>query len=127
MNTISVIICGGTGTRLCAVSRETSLKPLLKLADGQIVEQKTGHTAGVAAISKLMVVTNRDTFFLTEDECDEVAMEVARVNSVPESVARNAAATIGVAAAVVREWGGRDVDILAMPEAPDWQTCEGFI
>jgi mannose-1-phosphate guanylyltransferase/mannose-6-phosphate isomerase len=116
MNIIPVIICGGAGTRLWPVSRETFPKPLLKLADGQSLLQKTFVRAvDVATIKELLIVTNRETYFLTKDECQCIEAEVARVDYVLEPVARNTAAAIGVAAAAVREQHGPDAVMLVMP------------
>lgn len=99
MNIIPVIICGGAGTRLWPVSREAFPKPLLKLADGQSLLQKTFLRATrVASEKEVLVVTNRETFFLTKDECADVRADVSRVGFVLEPSARNTAAAIGVAA-----------------------------
>jgi mannose-1-phosphate guanylyltransferase/mannose-6-phosphate isomerase len=38
---IPVIVCGGAGTRLWPVSREAFPKPLMRLADGESLLQKT--------------------------------------------------------------------------------------
>lgn len=116
MNIIPVIICGGAGTRLWPVSREAFPKPLLKLADGQSLLQKTFLRATrVASEKEVLVVTNRETFFLTKDECADVRADVSRVGFVLEPSARNTAAAIGVAAQVVREEHGADAIMLVMP------------
>lgn len=116
MNVIPVIICGGAGTRLWPVSRETFPKPLLRLADGQSLLQKTFLRASNApGASEIVIVTNRDTYFLTKDECAEVRRDGLPVGFVLEPVARNTAAAIGIAAAVVRERHGSDAVMLVMP------------
>ncbi|MEX3931230.1 mannose-1-phosphate guanylyltransferase/mannose-6-phosphate isomerase [Paraburkholderia phymatum] len=116
MNIIPVIICGGAGTRLWPVSREAFPKPLLKLADGQSLLQKTFLRAlNVSKSDEVVIVTNRDTYFLTKDECVEVESSVSRLGFVLEPMARNTAAAIGVAAEVVREQHGPDAIMLVMP------------
>ncbi|HIE4842528.1 TPA: sugar phosphate nucleotidyltransferase, partial [Burkholderia multivorans] len=102
MNIIPVIICGGAGTRLWPVSREAFPKPLLKLADGQSLLQKTYLRAcDIPGVDEVLFVTNRDTYFLTKDDCAEVRRRNVRMGFVLEPVSRNTAAAIEAAAAVV--------------------------
>jgi mannose-1-phosphate guanylyltransferase len=116
MNIIPVIICGGAGTRLWPVSREAFPKPLLRLADGQSLLQKTFlRAAHVAQASEILLVTNRETYFLTKDECIEVDSKVSQLGFVLEPSARNTAAAIGVAAQVVQERHGPDTLMLVLP------------
>ncbi|SAL14079.1 mannose-1-phosphate guanylyltransferase (GDP) [Caballeronia udeis] len=116
MNIIPVIICGGAGTRLWPVSREAFPKPLLKLADGQSLLQKTFLRAShVANVSEVVIVTNRETYFLTKDECVEAKSDVSQLGFILEPSARNTAAAIGVAAEVVRQQHGADAIMLVMP------------
>ena len=116
MNIIPVIICGGAGTRLWPVSREAFPKPLLKLADGQSLLQKTFLRAShVANVSEVVIVTNRETYFLTKDECVDAKSGVSQLGFILEPSARNTAAAIGVAAEVVRQQHGADAIMLVMP------------
>ncbi|MGX7004341.1 mannose-1-phosphate guanylyltransferase/mannose-6-phosphate isomerase [Caballeronia sp. KNU42] len=116
MNIIPVIICGGAGTRLWPVSREAFPKPLLKLADGQSLLQKTFLRAShVASANEVVIVTNRETYFLTKDECVEADSDVSQLGFILEPAARNTAAAIGVAAEVVRQQHGADAIMLVMP------------
>ncbi len=116
MNIIPVIICGGAGTRLWPVSREAFPKPLLKLADGQSLLQKTYLRAcGIPSVDEVLFVTNRDTYFLTKDDCTEIRQRDVRMGFVLEPVSRNTAAAIEAAAAVVRERHGPEAVMLVMP------------
>ena len=116
MKIIPVIICGGAGTRLWPVSRETFPKPLLKLADGQSLLQKTFLRAKhVTETAEVLIVTNRDTYFLIKDECLEVDSAASRIGFILEPIARNTAAAICVAAEVLREQHGADAIMLVMP------------
>lgn len=116
MNIIPVIICGGAGTRLWPVSREAFPKPLLKLADGQSLLQKAFLRASrVASSREVVIVTNRETYFLIKDECTEVEADVSRLGFVLEPVARNTAAAIGAAAEVIRNEHGHDAIMLVIP------------
>ncbi|KWA19573.1 mannose-1-phosphate guanylyltransferase/mannose-6-phosphate isomerase [Burkholderia territorii] len=116
MSIVPIIICGGAGTRLWPVSREAFPKPLLKLADGQSLLQKTYLRAcGIPGVEEIVFVTNRDTYFLTKDECAEVRHEAVKMGFVLEPVSRNTAAAIEAAALVVRERHGPEAIMLVMP------------
>jgi len=116
MNLIPVIICGGAGTRLWPVSREAFPKPLLKLADGQSLLQKAFlRAARVASAKEILIVSNRETYFLIKDECAELDADVSRLGFVLEPAARNTAAAIGAAAEVIRDQHGADAIMLVIP------------
>lgn len=128
MKIIPVIICGGAGTRLWPVSREAFPKPLLKLPDGQSLLQKTFLRASrVATDHEVVVVTNRETYFLTKDECVEVDSDTKRLGFVLEPTARNTAAAIGVAAQVVQEKHGDDAIMLVMPADQLIENEQAFV
>jgi mannose-1-phosphate guanylyltransferase/mannose-6-phosphate isomerase len=116
MKIIPVIICGGAGTRLWPVSREMFPKPLLKLADGQSLLQKTFLRASkVASADEVVIVTNRETYFLTKDECVDAQSGASKLGFILEPSARNTAAAIAVAAEVVRQEYGAEAVMLVMP------------
>src|SRR6202022_1124312 len=116
MNLIPVIICGGAGTRLWPVSREAFPKPLLKLADGESLLQKAFlRAARVASAKEILIVSNRETYFLIKDECAELDADVTRLGFVLEPAARNTAAAIGAAADVVQNQHGADAIMLVIP------------
>lgn len=116
MKIIPVIICGGAGTRLWPVSREMFPKPLLKLADGQSLLQKTFLRASkVASADEVVLVTNRETYFLTKDECVDAHAGTSKLGFILEPSARNTAAAIAVAAEVVRQEHGSEAVMLVMP------------
>ncbi|WP_129561377.1 mannose-1-phosphate guanylyltransferase/mannose-6-phosphate isomerase [Paraburkholderia dokdonensis] len=116
MNIIPIIICGGAGTRLWPVSREAFPKPLLKLADGQSLLQKTYLRAcGIPDVEEVVFVTNRETHFLTKDECVEIRQPGKTLGFVLEPASRNTAAAIEAAAAVVAERHGPEAIMLVMP------------
>ena len=64
---VSVVLSGGTGTRLWPASREGHPKPFIKLADGETLIHKT--YARVKRLgSEVLTVTNRDYYFMSRDE-----------------------------------------------------------
>lgn len=116
MKLIPVIICGGAGTRLWPASRESYPKPLLKLPDGQSLLQKTVSRARqLAGVDEIVLVTNRDTYFLVKDECLDSDVQGVQLGFVLEPEARNTAAAISAACEVVRSRHGEDAIILVLP------------
>lgn len=113
---VPVIICGGAGTRLWPVSREAFPKPLMRLEDGQSLLQKTFLRAcRLPGVSEVMIVTNRETYFLAKDDCRETGVDDVSVGFVLEPIARNTAPAICAAAIAVCERHGDDALMLVMP------------
>ena len=65
---IPVILCGGAGSRLWPVSRESHPKPFMRLADGQSLLQKA-YLRGLAlpGVQEILTVTNQSLFFKTQE------------------------------------------------------------
>ncbi|MDR5757957.1 mannose-1-phosphate guanylyltransferase/mannose-6-phosphate isomerase [Caballeronia sp. LZ035] len=113
---VPIIICGGSGTRLWPVSRQAFPKPFMRLADGQSLLQKAYlRAASLPDVADVMIVTNRDTYFLVKDDCAEVKVDGVRLGFVLEPVARNTAAAIAAATRIARERYGDDTVLLVMP------------
>ncbi|QQX86240.1 mannose-1-phosphate guanylyltransferase/mannose-6-phosphate isomerase [Cupriavidus necator] len=116
MKIFPVIISGGAGSRLWPVSREAFPKPLLKLADGESLLQKTFLRAIRGnEVSDVVVVTNRDTYFLTRDELQEVNEDKTTLTFLLEPMGRNTAPAIATAALWIREQHGEDAVMLVLP------------
>jgi mannose-1-phosphate guanylyltransferase len=113
---VPVIVCGGAGTRLWPVSREAFPKPFMRLADGQSLLQKAYlRAAGLPGVTEIMIVSNRDTYFLVKDDCGEVKVDGVQLGFVLEPIARNTTAAIAAATLVARERYGDDAVLLVMP------------
>lgn len=99
---IPVIISGGSGSRLWPVSRETSPKPFLKLADGFSLLQNTFiRAANLTQVTTILTVTNEKLHFRMQDEYQQLINSEKFTNNTPtcdfilEPFGRNtAAATI---------------------------------
>lgn len=104
MSLIPVILCGGAGSRLWPVSRESHPKPFIRLADGQSLLQKAFlRGARLPGVSQVLTVTNRDFFFKTEDEFREVNAGRLPTSFLLEPFGRNTAAAVAAAAVLVAE------------------------
>jgi mannose-1-phosphate guanylyltransferase/mannose-6-phosphate isomerase len=113
---IPCIISGGSGSRLWPVSRESAPKPFMRLSDGQSLLQKTFlRVAGLADISRVLTVTNRDLLFRTLDDYRAVNRTGLATDLLLEPVGRNTAAAIAVAALHVQQHLGDDAQLLVLP------------
>ena len=98
MNLIPTILCGGAGSRLWPVSRETHPKPFIRLADGQSLLQKAFlRGALLANATEVITVTNRELFFKTADEYREVNQAKIPTSYILEPFGRNTAPAIAAA------------------------------
>lgn len=115
---IPTILCGGAGSRLWPVSRELHPKPFIRLPDGQSLLQKAWlRGAALANVREILTVTNRDLFFVTEDEYR--AIEGPGSNGcdnrfILEPMGRNTAPAIAAAALQVAQTHGEDALLLVL-------------
>ncbi|HXH02009.1 MAG TPA: mannose-1-phosphate guanylyltransferase/mannose-6-phosphate isomerase [Candidatus Competibacteraceae bacterium] len=113
---ISVILCGGAGTRLWPVSREGHPKPFMKMADGESLLLKTYlRAAQMADGGEILTVTNRDYFFMSKDELTRARLgEPQMATFLLEPIGRNTAPAIALAALHVAEKHGREAVMLVL-------------
>ncbi len=115
MKLIPTILCGGAGSRLWPVSRESHPKPFIRLADGQSLLQKAFlRGASLSCVQEIRTVTNRDLFFKTEDEFREINDAKIATSFILEPFGRNTAAAIAAAALKVAEAHGEDAILLVL-------------
>jgi len=104
MPLIPVILCGGAGSRLWPVSRESHPKPFIRLGDGQSLLQKAFlRGAQLPGVREVMTVTNRDLFFKMEDDFREVNGGALPTSFILEPFGRNTAAAVAAAALLIAE------------------------
>ena len=116
MNLIPIILCGGAGSRLWPVSRETHPKPFIRLADGQSLLQKAFlRGAMLPGATEVITVTNRELFFKTEDEYREINKTKLPTSFILEPFGRNTAAAIAAATLHVAKVHGDDAILLVLP------------
>ena len=116
MRLIPVILCGGVGSRLWPVSRESHPKPFIRLADGQSLLQKTFlRSAILPGVEEIVVATNRDLFFKTEDEFRASNPTNRAISFILEPFGRNTAAAIAAAALQISQTHGPDAMMLILP------------
>ena len=115
MKLIVTILCGGSGSRLWPVSREAHPKPFIKLEDGQSLLQKA-FLRGVQLkeITEVLTVTNRELYFKTEDEYEEVNAANIATSFILEPYGRNTGAAIATAALQVAKKYGSNAVMLVL-------------
>ena len=113
---IPVILCGGAGSRLWPVSRESHPKPFMRLADGQSLLQKAFlRGAALPGVKEILTVTNRELFFKTEDEYRPVNPQGMLTSFMLEPFGRNTAAAVAAAALQVQRAHGDNAALLVLP------------
>jgi mannose-1-phosphate guanylyltransferase / mannose-6-phosphate isomerase len=113
---LPVILSGGIGSRLWPLSRENHPKPFIKLSDGQSLIQKAYLRAvNLDKCQEIVTVTNRDLFFYTKDEFEEVSSQKIQYTFLLEPLSRNSAAAIALAAHYANLQYGSDCTLLIMP------------
>ena len=123
---IPVILCGGAGSRLWPVSRETHPKPFMRLADGESLLQKA-FLRGLAlpGFQEVLTVTNQELLFKTLEEYQRVTTQATSqgTSSAPpintpfvlEPFGRNTAAAVAAAALQVQCTHGEAAVLLILP------------
>lgn len=112
---VPVILCGGAGSRLWPVSRESHPKPFIRLDDGESLLQKAFlRGAGLPDATSVITVTNRDLYFKTEDEYRAVNAGNLPTTFILEPFGRNTAAAIAAACLHIVE-STPDAIVLILP------------
>ena len=116
MKLIPTILCGGAGSRLWPVSRELHPKPFIRLADGQSLLHKAFlRGARLPDVGEVLTVTNRELFFKTKDEFQEVNSAGLKTSFLLEPFGRGTAAAVAAAALRTCEEHGADTMMLILP------------
>ena len=116
MRLIPTILCGGAGSRLWPVSRELHPKPFIRLADGQSLLHKAFlRGAALPGADTILTVTNRELYFKTKDEYEEVNAKRLATSYILEPFGRGTAAAVACAALHAASAHGEDAVMLVLP------------
>jgi mannose-1-phosphate guanylyltransferase/mannose-6-phosphate isomerase len=107
-----VILCGGAGTRLWPVSRQTFPKQLLPVTGDQSLLQQTAARISGDAFAPAIIVSSEEQRFFIKRQLDAIGVSVEAILLEPSG--RNTSAAAALAAAWIRA-AGRDELLLLMP------------
>jgi len=94
----SVILCGGSGTRLWPLSRKNYPKQFLKLySDKSLLQETFLRIAKVVPKKNIILVTNKSTFFSVFNQIKEIYPEFSKEQILAEKANRNTAPAIAYA------------------------------
>ena len=111
---IPVVMCGGAGTRLWPVSRESMPKQFVPLIDERSTfQQVLGRIADAELFERPIIITNSDFRFIVAEQLRECDIEA---DIVLEPMRRDSAMAVAVAAALARE---RDPEAVVLILAAD--------
>jgi mannose-1-phosphate guanylyltransferase / mannose-6-phosphate isomerase len=119
-----VILCGGAGTRLWPVSRQTFPKQLLPVTGEQSLLQQTASRLSGEHFAPAIVVSGEDQRFFVKSQLQLAGTKVEAILLEPSG--RNTAAAAALAAAWTRSTGRDDV-LLLMPSDHVIGDREAFI
>ncbi|MBL6946888.1 MAG: mannose-1-phosphate guanylyltransferase/mannose-6-phosphate isomerase, partial [Rhodospirillales bacterium] len=92
-----VVLCGGSGSRLWPVSRETFPKQFIRLTSERTLYQETlARLADVEDLAPPIIVSNEEFGFLVEDQAAEIGVKPTAIILEPHR--RNTAPAIALAA-----------------------------
>lgn len=113
MTLISVILSGGSGSRLWPVSRQAFPKPFMEIGGSTLLQQavERGQACGT---DNAIVVTNRDYLFLSRDVFSAI-LDAPHPHYLLEPNGRNTAPAIALAALACFKKYGADVVMLVLP------------
>ncbi len=115
MKIIPIILCGGAGTRLWPVSRESMPKPFMRLADGHSLLQATAlRIAELNDIAQLVVVTNVAYSYKVVEELAAADLRWP-LALLLEPEGRNTGPAIALAALWAQREHGDDCTLLVLP------------
>ncbi len=125
MRVLSVVLSGGAGSRLWPASRQAFPKPFMKLGGSTLLQQaiERGQACGTG---DLMIVTNKDHFFLTKDVLDGMS-DPPDTTYLLEPKGRNTAPAIALAALQCEQQFGGDTVMLVLSADHLVPDVEAFV
>jgi mannose-1-phosphate guanylyltransferase / mannose-6-phosphate isomerase len=123
---VPIILCGGAGTRLWPVSRESMPKPFMRLADGRSLLQATAsRVTGLKGLVQLAVVTNVAYSYKVVEDLATANLQCP-LALLLEPEGRNTAPAIALAALWAQREHGEDCALLVLPADHLIQNLDAF-
>lgn len=94
----SIILCGGSGTRLWPLSRKNFPKPFLKLySDRSLIQETFDRMSGAIPKENIYIVTDKDNYFNVLNQIREIYPDFKKEQIVIEPVSRDTTPAIMLA------------------------------
>ena len=94
----SIILCGGSGTRLWPLSRKNFPKPFLKLySDKSLIQETFDRMSGAIPKENIYIVTDKDNFFNVLNQVKEIYPEFRKEQIIVEPMSRDTTPAIMLA------------------------------
>lgn len=94
---VSLILCGGNGTRLWPMSRENMPKQFLKIFNNKSLFQQT-ILRNQPYSDEFIIISNAQQFFLAKDQAEELKVNNFSASFIAEAIGKNTAAAIAFGA-----------------------------
>nr|WP_256386700.1 mannose-1-phosphate guanylyltransferase/mannose-6-phosphate isomerase [Ensifer sp. YR511] len=122
---IPVIMAGGKGTRLWPLSRSSAPKQFIQFVGDRTLFQATlARVADEEIYGPPLVITNEDFRFLAAEQARELGIKLGGI--LLEPVARNTAAAVAVASALVSDRYGEDTVLQVLASDHDIVADQGY-
>jgi mannose-1-phosphate guanylyltransferase/mannose-6-phosphate isomerase len=89
VNIKSIILAGGSGTRLWPLSREQYPKQFLKLGEKSLFQKTVLRCLKISGLSDIFVVTNEAQKFFVAGQMEEIGIEIPKENILIEPEGKN--------------------------------------
>lgn len=110
-NMYSVILCGGSGTRLWPLSRKNFPKQFLKLySDKSLLQETFLRMRKIMPKENIIIVANQDNFFNVFNQIKEIESDFNKDQILKEPIALNTAPAIALAAKYLFEVCGAGIN-----------------
>jgi mannose-1-phosphate guanylyltransferase/mannose-6-phosphate isomerase len=107
----SIILCGGSGTRLWPLSRKNFPKPFLKLySDKSLIQETFERMSGAIQKENIYIVTDKDNFFNVLNQVREVYPDFKDSQVIVEPMSRDTTPAIMLAVKYLQDKIGIDVN-----------------
>ena len=105
----SIILAGGSGTRLWPLSREKYPKQFLKLGKTSLFQNTVERCLEVSSIKDIWIVTNESQKFLVIGQIKELGLNIPDENILVEPKVRNTLPAIYLGIKEIEKRNGRSI------------------
>ena len=126
----SIILCGGSGTRLWPLSRKSFPKQFLSLySDKSLIQETFLRMQKIMPAENIYFVTNAANYFNVFDQIEEIYPELKKEQIVTEPISLNTAPAIALALKYLVEKIGiaNDAPVIILPSDHSIGKIEAFV